>query len=206
VGETLTLESLVEEAGTNRSEDCLRRTGISTADEVLHAWFVGDVLPLESVLMQFLRNNWRNASEVEDLCQDVYVRTYEAAAQSTIPERTKPFVFAIARNLLIDRVRRSQIVPIETVSDLEELETAAEEPGPDRSVMAKDELRRLNAALDKLPPRCREVVFLKRLEDLTRRQIAERLGISEYTVAEYLAQGMWLLTDALYREPAGRQR
>ncbi|HEY5238088.1 MAG TPA: RNA polymerase sigma factor [Rhizomicrobium sp.] len=206
MGETLTLESLVEEAGTNRSEDCLRRTGISAADEVLHAWFVGDVLPLESVLMQFLRNNWRNASEVEDLCQDVYVRAYEAAAQSAIPERTKPFVFAIARNLLIDRVRRSQIVPIETVSDLEELETAAEEPGPDRSIMAKDELRRLNAALDKLPPRCREVVVLKRLEDLTRRQIAERLGISEYTVAEYLAQGMWLLTDALYREPAGRQR
>ena len=194
-----------ENAAANRNGVSLR-TGVSAADEILHAWFIRDVLPLEAVLMQFLRNNWRNASEVEDLCQDVYTRAYEAAAANEIPERTKPFMFAIARNLLIDRMRHAQIVPIEAISDLEELDTAADEPAPDRSAIAKDELHKLNQALENLPPRCREVVILKRLEDLTRKQIAERLGISEYTVAEYLARGMWLLTDALYRTPSGRQR
>jgi RNA polymerase sigma factor (sigma-70 family) len=197
---------MVEKTKTSRSEVSLRGIGVSAADEGLHAWFVRDVLPLESILMQFLRNNWRNANEVEDLCQDVYVRAYEAASENEIPARAKPFVFAIARNLLIDRMRRAQIVPIEAMADLDELETAGDEPDPDRTAIAKDELRRLNMALDKLPPRCREVVILKRLEDLSRRQIAERLGISEYTVAEYLARGMWLLTDALYREHTGRAR
>ncbi|HSZ73453.1 MAG TPA: RNA polymerase sigma factor [Rhizomicrobium sp.] len=196
---------MAENAAVNRNGISLR-IGVSAADEILHAWFIRDVLPLEAVLMQFLRNNWRNASEVEDLCQDVYTRAYEAAAVHEVPERTKPFVFAIARNLLIDRMRHAQIVPIEAISDLEELDTAADEPAPDRSAIAKDELHKLNQALENLPPRCREVVILKRLEDLTRKQIAERLGISEYTVAEYLARGMWLLTDALYRAPSGRQR
>jgi len=197
---------MVEKPEASRSEILVRRFGVSAADEALHAWFVHDVLPLEAVLMQFLRNNWRNASEVEDLCQEIYLRAYEAAAANDIPERTKPFVFAVARNLLIDRVRRDQVVPIEAINDLDEIEVAADEPGPERSIVAKDELRRLSIALGKLPPRCREVVMLKRFEELTRQQIAERLGISEYTVAEYLAQGMWRLVDALYREPAGKGR
>ena len=83
----------------------------------------------------------------------------------------KPFVFATARNLLIDRVRREQVVPIEAVADLDALDIAIDAPGPDRNAMARDELRRLHAALDQLPPRCREVV-VKRIEGLTRREIA----------------------------------
>lgn len=196
---------MVETLELRVSEASLRRSGVTAEDEVLHAWFVNDVLSLESVLMQFLRNNWRNESEVEDLCQDVYLRAYEAAAEHGVPERTKPFVFAIARNLLIDRVRRGQIVPIEAMAELERLEIAGDTPDAERSAIAGDELRRLYAALDELPPRCREVVNLTRAEGLTRNQIALRMGISERTVDKHLENGMRLLANALYRTSGKRQ-
>lgn len=189
----------------NRREASLRRSGVNAADETLHAWFVCEVLPLELVLMQFLRNNWRNESEVEDLCHDVYLRAYEAAAKEGVPNRTKPFVFAIARNLLIDRVRKGQVVPIEAMADLEMLELAGESPSAERSAIAVQELRLLQKALDRLPPRCREVVILKRMQGLTRGEIAVRLGISEATVAEHLANGMRLLANALYRSAPERK-
>ena len=71
--------------------------------------------------MQFLRHNWRNESDITDIRQDVYIRVYEAACQE-IPESAKSFVFSTTRNLLIDRVRRERIVPIEAAADLETLD------------------------------------------------------------------------------------
>ncbi len=155
--------------------------------------------------MQFLRNNWRNESEVEDLCQDVYLRAYKAAAEQGIPERTKPFVFTIARNLLIDLVRKGQVVPIEAMVELERLEVAGDAPSAEQSIIAGEELRRLHSALDQLPPRCREVVLLTRMEGLTRQQIATRMGISDRTVAKHLEIGMRVLANALYRTAAKAQ-
>lgn len=167
----------------------------------IDAWFAREVLPLEGALMQFLRHNWRNRSDIEDLLQDVYVRVYEAALKE-LPERAKPFVFATARNILINRVRREQVVPIEAVSDLDALSIAIDEPGPDRSTIARDELRLVQAALDKLPPRCREAILLGQVEGLSRREIAERMGIGEGTVKSYLAEGAHALADIFYGEQA----
>ena len=187
---TETTDNDRDSVGSNRSG-----TGVSTSDVV--AWFIREVLPLEAILMHFLRHNWRGASDIEDLRQDVYVRVCEAA-QSGLPDQTKPFVLMTARNLLIDRVRREQIVPIEVVSDLDALGLAMDTPSPERTVMARDELRHVREALEDLPPRAREAVVLGRIEGLTGRQIAARMGITEFTVSEHLANGIRLLADILH--------
>lgn len=167
------------------------------AAALARAWFGREVLPLEASLMQYLELNWRNASEVADLRQEVYVRAYTSALKA-IPERTKQFIFAIARNLLIDRARHEQVVPIEAAGDIESLDTAADAPGPDRIVGARDELRRLQIALDRLTPRCREAVVLGRIEGLSKAEIAARMGIAEISVGQYLTEGIYALADILY--------
>lgn len=172
-----------------------------TTDEV-KAWFVREVLPLEAMLMHFLQKNWRNRSDLEDFRQDVYEHVLEAAERE-LPERAKPFVFTTARNLLISRLRKENIVPIEIVADLDVLGIAADEPAQDRSLLARDVLRRLQSALDHLPPRCREAVILKRIEGLSQREIARRMGISEKVVGNYVAEGMSVLADMVYGEQTG---
>lgn len=171
----------------------------------LDLWFVREVLPLEASLLQFLHHHWRNKSDISDLCQDVYVRVYESA-QERISSSTRPFVFAIARNLLIDRLRRERIVPIEAVADVDALGLAIEEPGPDRVVIARDALRRVQEALDHLPPRAKEVVLYKQLDGLSRREIAARMGISEETVKWHLAIAMGALADIFYGGPSDLRR
>ncbi|HEV2560938.1 MAG TPA: RNA polymerase sigma factor [Rhizomicrobium sp.] len=168
-----------------------------TASEV-EAWFVREVLPLEAMLMQYLRRNWRDTGSIEDLRQEIYVRVCEAARKS-IPRPAKSFVFVTARNLIIDRVRKEHVVPIEAVADLDALAVAIDMPGPERNVIARDELRRLQAALDQLPPRSREAIILGRIEGLTGREIARRMNIAETTVSEHLANGMHALTNILLR-------
>lgn len=162
-------------------------------------WFVREVLPLEPILMQFLQHNWRNRSEADDLCQDIYVRVYEAAKRQ-IPEKTKPFVMATARNLLIDRIRQERIVPIDAVEDLDAVEALWEEPDAERVVIAREELRALQRALDKLPARCREAVVMRKIEGLSRREIATRMGVTEDTVKRHLADGVCALAEVLYGE------
>jgi len=163
----------------------------------VRAWFVREVLPLEAVLMQFLRRSARDYADAEDLRQEVYMRVCEAA-QAEIPRAARPFVFTVARNLLIDRARREPVVSIEAVADLEVLNVAIDEPGPDRSVAARDELRRLQNALQGLPPRSRSAVVMRKVDGLSRREIAQRLGVTEKTVERHLTIGLRALADAIF--------
>ncbi len=190
---------------TNSDGADARFEGANVSSSDVKQWFIREVLPLEASLMQYLQHNWRNPSDITDLQQEVYLRVYRAA-QDGLPDRPKQFLFATARNLLIDRVRHKNVVPIEAVADLEALETAADMPGPDRVAQARDELRRLQVALDRLPPQCRQVVVLARIEGLSRREIAERMGLAEPTVANYLAHGIRTLVDILLGETPNVRR
>jgi RNA polymerase sigma-70 factor (ECF subfamily) len=52
--------------------------------------------------------------------------------------------------------------------------------------------------LDQLAPRCREAILLRQLEGLSRKEIAHRMGISETTVKDYLAVGLFALSDIFF--------
>jgi len=155
--------------------------------------------------MQYLERNWRNPSDVPDFRQDVYVRVYEAALKE-LPQNTTQFVLTTARNILIDRARHERVVPIEAASDLEHLSAAADAPGPERTVMARDELRHLQAAMDRLPARCREAIILRRVQGLSRAEIATRMGINEVSVSRYLSRAICALADTLHGEPSNIRR
>ena len=168
-------------------------------------WFVREVLPLEPTLMRFLSQNWRNKGDIDDIRQDVYAQVLEAG-EKAIPERTKSFVFATARNMLIKRFHHERIVAIDSVADLDAIGAAADAPGPERIAIARDNLRRLYTALDRLPPRCREAVILRRIEKLSRREIAQRMGISEKTVAAHITSGAAALADIFFGNPVDAER
>jgi RNA polymerase sigma factor (sigma-70 family) len=189
----------------DREDASLRHTSAAMNASEVDAWFVREVLPLEAALMQFLHHNWRNKSEIADLRQDIYERVCQAA-QIQLPRQTKAFVFTTARNLLIDRVRAARIIPIEAAVDWETLNVAMDAPGPDRVILAREELRLLQAALDRLAPRCREAIVLKQIEGLSRREIAARMGVGEETVKMHLTNGMRALADILYGEPEDLRR
>lgn len=172
--------------------------------EALH-WFLHEVLPLEAMLLQFLRHNWRDESDVEDLLHDIYVRVYDAA-QKEIPKNTKAYLFQAARNLIANRVRDRKVVPMDAVADLDALGIAIDTPGPDQVLAARDELRRLKEAIEALPPRYRDVVVLRRIRNLSRKEIALRLNLSEASVSVYLTEGMYALADILYGAQANPRK
>jgi len=165
------------------------------ADErALNAWFCREVLPLEGALTQFIRRNWRVPADVVDLRQDIYERAL-SGARSGIPTHTRHYLFTVARNHLINRAKRGQIVSFELVADMASFDAEYDRFGTERQLNAREELRRAQAGLEQLPPRCREVVRLRKVEGLSTRETADRLGISINTVEKQMTQGMRALVD-----------
>lgn len=159
-------------------------------------WFQQEVLPLSPAITGVIRRSIRNQSEVHDLRQEVYLRIYERAVRE-IPRNTRAFVFTVLRNLLIDRARRAKVELVEPAVDWERLECAADDVPVDRQVIDRHELDRLRCAIELLPPRCREVVVLRRISGLSQRQTAARMSITEDTVERQMRNGLRRLAELL---------
>jgi RNA polymerase sigma factor (sigma-70 family) len=166
----------------------------------LDQWFATEILPHEGVLVRYLTRVWPNRSEVLDLRQDIYVRVYESA-RTALPTTPKAFLFAIARNLMTDRIRHSRIVLIDSTQDFEGLNVLVDELSPERWLSARQELRNLARAFDSLSEKCRSVIWLRRVEGLSQRQTAQRLGLREGAVESQLARGVRVLARAVFGAP-----
>ena len=166
-------------------------------DESLDSWFAREILPHEEALVRYLARSWSNRQEVHDLRQEIYVRVYEAAARAR-PLSPKSFMFTTARHLMADRIRRRRVVSIEATADLEALNVLVDEISPEQRASARQELTRLAQALDRLPPQCGRVVWMRKVEGLSQKQVAERLGISEGAVEKQITKGVRLLASQLF--------
>jgi RNA polymerase sigma factor (sigma-70 family) len=169
-------------------------------NDALDAWFAREILAHEGALLRYLARTWPSRDELHDLRQETYLRVYEAAAKGR-PRSPKAFLFTTARHLLIDRLRRERVVSFEPGWDLDELNILVDEISPERCAGAKEELCALAAAFNHLPPRCRQVVWMRRVEEQSQKEVAARLGIGEAMVEKHIAKGMRRLAKALLVVP-----
>lgn len=169
----------------------------------LDAWFAQEVQPHETGLRSYLRSAFPGLRDVDDVVQESYLRIIRSKADRPV-RHARGFVFQIARRLALDLIRRARISPEIGVAEVAELPVL--DDAPDAAVQAalNDELTRLAHALNALPPRLREVMVLRKLEGLSQREIAGRLGLSENTVQVHVVRGFKRLQE-IYAE-ADRRR
>lgn len=165
------------------------------------AWFVREVLPLQPALMRLFRRHWRDVDDHADFLQDVLVRAYESALSQGFPGNPTAFVFTIARHLLVDQARRRQIVSFQSVQDLEDPTLGlTDSVTPERVLQARESLRCLAAAVDALPPRCRQALLLRKVDGLSQKEIAKAMGVAEGTVEGQIALGLRTIAAALAKQ------
>ena len=168
-------------------------TADNTAEQA--KWFKEQVHPHESLLKAYLHRSFR-VRDVEDVVQESYLRMLKARAAQPI-QSAKAFLFQVARHVTLDLMRRGKASPIEAVGDLSALRVMEDKRGVAESVSMKEKVQVLAQALITLPPACREVVMLRKLKGLSRKETASRLGIAEKTVDEQLARGLKKLEQHL---------
>lgn len=163
-------------------------------DEAIEDWFCREVLPLERSLTHFIRRNWRVADDVIDLRHDVYELAI-TGARNGLPMRTRQYVFTVARNHLINQAKRARIVSFDLVADLETVDRDIDMLAAERHLEARDALRQVLAGLEKLSPRVRQIIELRKIDGFTVKETAERLGIGKDAVNHQVMMGMRALAD-----------
>ena len=132
----------------------------------------------------------------KDLMQETFMKAWkyysepaEGEPKKREIENLKALLYKIATNLIIDHSRRPSS---KQSTSLEDLMEAGFEPGEDKSDKLKDELDAKDALkiLDNIKEDYREVLVLRYFNDLSLKQTAEALGISENLVSVRLNRAL----------------
>jgi RNA polymerase sigma factor (sigma-70 family) len=166
-------------------------------DLARYRWLAANILPHEPELRGWLRRRLRafNENDADDLVQEAFSRIWVAEFGSI--RNGRAYLFATVRHLLAEYARRSRIVPIELLGEIDSLSIISDEPGPDRRVGARQELERLRVIVAALPVQCRRVLELRKFEGLSHREVAQRMGLSEKTVENHLTRALARIAEAL---------
>ena len=147
------------------------------------------LLPHEGAVRSWLYRVLDNRSEVDDIIQEVYCRLWSLGNPLSIAN-PRAYFFQTARNIVIDEVRRAKIVKFTALAEVEEVALDVSSFSPERVAGARDELRRVVGFIDQLPPRCREIFSLRKIEGLSLQQISVRLGLSRTVVENEVSRGL----------------
>ena len=152
-------------------------------------WFAEEVQPHDSRLKSYLRGAFPSVRDVDDVVQECYLHVWRRQIASPILS-ARSFLFKVARHLAIDVVRRRSRSPYDDVADLAALHVLDDKPHAADAACTTEEIDLLLDAIQSLPPRCREIVVLRKLRGLSQKEIAQRLGISERTVEVQGTKGL----------------
>ncbi len=175
-------------------------------DLARHRWVAVHILPHEAELRRWLRRRLGafDSNDADDVVQEAYARIWTADLSSIRDGRS--YLYATVRHLLAEYARRRRIVPIELLGEIDSLNIISDEPGPERRVSARQELDRLRAIVAGLPVQCRRVFEMRKFEDLSHRDVAQRMGLRAKTVENHLTRALARIADALAIGAASKGR
>ncbi|MBI5766479.1 MAG: RNA polymerase sigma factor [Verrucomicrobia bacterium] len=167
-------------------------------------WFCREVHRHDTQLRSYLRGSFPSVPDVEDLVQESYLRVWKTCTARPI-QSAKSFLFAVARHLAIDTLRREIASPVSRLPDDAPLSVLDDSPGVAEVACTREEIALLAQALLDLPPRCREVMLLRQIEGVPQKEIARRLGLSELTVQTHVVNGLHRVEEFMRRRVDGRR-
>jgi RNA polymerase sigma-70 factor (ECF subfamily) len=168
-------------------------------------WFAEQVLPHEADLRGWLQARFPVLTDVDDVVQESYQRLLRVQATGPIAN-ARAFLFVSARNVALNQLRRLRRERRDDWPEEALATTPADGPRPADAVAGSEELRLLVAAIEQLPARCREVMTLRKIDGLSQREVAARLGIAEHTVEAHSRVGLQKCTEFFRQRGYGRKR
>jgi RNA polymerase sigma factor (sigma-70 family) len=161
-------------------------------------WFAQELLPHEGKLRAWLGRRFALESEMDDVIQDSYVKVLAAHDRGEL-QHPKAFLFSVARNTVLDLMRRRKVSQVVSYSEIVRSAVLDERPGVVDLVSLQQELGLLRQAIDSLPERCAQVFVLRKIQGLSQKEIAAQLDISENTVETLVAKGARRCHEFMHR-------
>jgi RNA polymerase sigma factor (sigma-70 family) len=141
-------------------------------------------------LITYLARRLRCRVTAEDIAQDVFVRLISSRVISNEPRH---LIFKAAANLACNHVRDEQRRAEIRREMIEPFAVDTDECTPERTILARDALRRLSEEMASWPARTREIFILNRYDGYSQREIAEALKLSTTSIENHMAKAIFNL-------------
>jgi RNA polymerase sigma-70 factor (ECF subfamily) len=139
-------------------------------------------------LVRMLHRRTGDRDRAEELAQEVFARAVAAP-----PRNPRPWLFAVALNLVREEGRRA--VRRGRRLELYRAEQPATAPAPDEALLREERIKRVRTALDTLTDRDREALLLS-AEGMGYDEIAQTLGMARGSIGTTLARARRRLVEA----------
>lgn len=140
-----------------------------------------------------------NAADAEDAMQDALLQTYKSARRIRQPDAFRTWLYRTVKNSCLMSRRTAAHEPLYLASLDEDRaeQVASAAPNPEEQTAAGEQRHRFREAFRSLPRPYRLVAFLRDVEGLSTREVADVVGISEDNVKQRLHRARTLLRKAL---------
>jgi len=152
-------------------------------------WLAAHIVPHEAALRAWLRGKSSLGFDIDDIVQETYAILAAKASIEAIAN-PKTYAFQVAYSVILQQLRQSRVVPIAAMADIGALEAVIDDPSPEQALLARDELERVQRAIEALPRQTRTAFVLRRVEGLSQAEIAKRMNLSEHTVEKHISRGI----------------
>ena len=142
-------------------------------------------------LMQFLTYKVRCAETAADLTQETYLRIAHHPDAGNI-ENMRAYLFRIANNLALDYLRSQTPQNKRDAGPVTE-DFICLQPEPDAALSDHQQLEFLEQIIYDLPPKCRAVFLMSRVEGKSYTEISDELAISPRTVESHMRKALELI-------------
>lgn len=143
-------------------------------------------------LLNFCARTLKDRDAAADLVQEAYARFLGVQRSGDAIADPRALLFRTTRNLLTDQHRRSEVrahLSLDTLLEQEQ-PPAPRHLQPEEVLAFSQYAQAIYAAIESLPPRCREAFILNRFDGLSHQEVADKMGISRNMVAQHVIRGV----------------
>lgn len=144
-------------------------------------------------LISFLVTRLRSVHDARDVAQEAYVRLLQLDRPGAV-SLLRSYLFRTAANLAVDRLRRRSVrerASIELFDEISGRETL------EQTVLARQELERVRAALEQLPPKTRRAFVLHVIDGVPTPEVARLMGLKERMVRLHVSRALTRCKESL---------
>jgi RNA polymerase sigma-70 factor (ECF subfamily) len=156
------------------------------------------IFPLNRKLFAFSGKMLVNASEAEDLIQEIYIKLWQKRDNLYTYNNLEAFVTTMVRNLCLDKIKARRMISMD--DHPEKYESIESDPGPQRQLEIKDSFAEIKRALDKLPEKQRIILQLKDFQGFTTEEIIKTLNMTPNSFRVNLSRARKTIRESLVKK------
>ena len=140
----------------------------------------------------------RSKETAEEVVSDVFLDVWRHREEIDEIKNIKAWLLTLTHNKAISYLRKAEnSSEIASWEEIDDFQIIGNLQTPDEEMISKEEIAQINSLIQTLPPKCKVVFALAKIERLPYKEIADMLNISVKTINVHVAKALEIISNGL---------